>query len=172
MIGINSENIFGVSPESVGMRDANGWSIAATTQYSKFTTRKLFLEAAIRITFDVGVVMQTNFELQAELVIIPVAEKDNGYCFLAFPAAYPFSLSDVSALPQAASAKVNSGNGPNLWKRLRSWLRLCSNVGGPNCGVNMPNGNRPRGNLWADGKRDLATVRWCAKTGSESSIVD
>ena len=59
MIGINSENIFGISPEPVGRRDAIGWSNAATTQYRTFTTRRLFLDEAIWFTFDVGVVTQT-----------------------------------------------------------------------------------------------------------------
>ena len=58
IIGINSENIFGVSPEPVGKSDARGWSSAATTQYSTFTTRSFFLDAVISVTFDVGVVAQ------------------------------------------------------------------------------------------------------------------
>ena len=51
VIGINSEKIFGVSPELVGSRLASGWSSAATTQYSTFTTSTFLLDEAIGIPF-------------------------------------------------------------------------------------------------------------------------
>ncbi len=38
-IGISTAKIFGGSPDPVGKRLANGWSDAATTQNSTFTTR-------------------------------------------------------------------------------------------------------------------------------------
>ena len=57
-IGINRENTFGVSPDPVGKRLASGWSSAATTQNSTFTTRTFFLDADIRVPFEVEVVTQ------------------------------------------------------------------------------------------------------------------
>jgi hypothetical protein len=52
IIGINSESIFGVSPDPVGKRLASGWSSAATTQNSTFTTSKFLLDEFICLPFE------------------------------------------------------------------------------------------------------------------------